>query len=92
MVHIRSAFLNLLFFLLSGRALTQQPQSPPIPPSRCSLAMFENDANAYQACMAQWALQQNWYPDPIGGLFSYQTWNGFDGFWQNGVILEAYLN
>jgi len=25
-------------------------------------------------------------------LFSYQTWNGFDGFWQNGVVLEALTN
>ena len=26
------------------------------------------------------------------GLFSYQTWNGMDGFWQNGVILETMAN
>ena len=26
------------------------------------------------------------------GLFSYQTWNGMDGFWQNGVVLETMAN
>ena len=33
-------------------------------------------------CMAQHAFQRNWFPDPIAGLFSYQSWNGMDGFWQ----------
>ena len=33
-------------------------------------------------CMAQYAFQRNWFPDPIAGLFSYQSWNGMDGFWQ----------
>ena len=26
------------------------------------------------------------------GLFSYQTWNGMDGFWQNGIALETMAN
>ena len=26
------------------------------------------------------------------GLFSYQSWNGMDGFWQNGVVLESMAN
>ena len=26
------------------------------------------------------------------GLFTYQTWNGMDGFWQNGVVLETMAN
>ena len=58
----------------------------------CTLPMFGNDTHAYMACMAENALQRNWYPSPIGGLFSYQVWNGFDGFWQNGIILETMLN
>merc|ERR1719209_1235149 len=41
---------------------------------------------------AQYALQRNWFPDPIQGLFSYQSWNGMDGFWQNGVVLESMAN
>ena len=28
----------------------------------------------------------------LQGLFSYQTWNGMDGFWQNGVVLETMAN
>ena len=32
------------------------------------------------------------FPDPIAGLFSYQTWNGMDGFWQNGVAIETMTN
>ena len=58
----------------------------------CTLAMFNNDANAMRACMTAFALQHNWYPSPIAGLFSYQTWNGFDGFWQNGAVLETLAN
>ena len=50
------------------------------------------DKAAFFSCQAQYALQRNWYPDPIGGLFSYQTWNGMDGFWQNGLAIEAMTN
>ena len=50
------------------------------------------DNAAFWSCQAQYALQRNWYPDPIGGLFSYQTWNGMDGFWQNGVVVESMVN
>ena len=50
------------------------------------------DRAAFFSCQAQYALQRNWYPDPIGGLFSYQTWNGMDGFWQNGLAIEAMVN
>jgi mannan endo-1,6-alpha-mannosidase len=28
----------------------------------------------------------------LEGLCSYQTWNGFDGFWQNGAVLETISN
>ena len=68
--------------------------STSVPDSRytCSLSMFANDTFAYMACLAENALQRNWYPSPIGGLFSYQAWNGFDGFWQNGIILETMVN
>ena len=52
----------------------------------------KNDNVALWSCQAQYALQRNWYPDPIGGLFSYQTWNGMDGFWQNGVVIESMVN
>ena len=52
----------------------------------------EFDKAALLSCQAQYALQRNWYPDPIGGLFSYQTWNGMDGFWQNGLAVEALTN
>merc|ERR1712013_587498 len=42
----------------------------------CSLEMFSNNSDAFWACRAQYALQRNWFPDPIQGLFSYQSWNG----------------
>merc|ERR1719234_2580360 len=58
----------------------------------CTLEMFSNNSAAYWACSAQFALQRNWFPDPIQGLFSYQSWNGMDGFWQNGVVLESMAN
>ena len=48
--------------------------------------------SAHLACMAQFAFQRNWYPDPIAGLFSYQTWNGMDGFWQDGIAIETMAN
>ena len=54
--------------------------------------MFNDDVAAVRSCMAAFALQHNWYPSPIAGLFSYQTWNGFDGFWQNGAVLETMAN
>ncbi len=41
------------------------------PPSRCSLEMFNGDEAAYQTCVATFVMQENWYPDPIGGMFSY---------------------
>lgn len=47
---------------------------------------------AHLACMAQHAFQRNWFPDPIAGLFSYQTWNGMDGFWQDGIAIETMAN
>ncbi|KAL3836995.1 hypothetical protein ACJMK2_022388 [Sinanodonta woodiana] len=58
----------------------------------CSLTMFGNDTGAYLACTAQVALQANWFPSPIAGLFSYLVWNGFDGFWQNGAVLEPMVS
>ena len=76
----------------------------------CTRQMFGNKSVAVLACQAQFALQRNWFPDPIQvidkycpfncimmitsskGLFSYQTWNGMDGFWQNGVVLEIMAN
>lgn len=58
----------------------------------CTREMFGNSSAALRACRAQFSLQRNWYPDPIQGLFSYQTWNGMDGFWQNGVVLETMAN
>ena len=51
-----------------------------------------NDTNAVWACRAVDALQNNWFPSPIAGLYSYLDWNGFDGFWQNGVVLETLAN
>ncbi|KAI8521481.1 hypothetical protein Bbelb_012350 [Branchiostoma belcheri] len=60
--------------------------------SSCTLEMFGNSSNAFWACRTELALQRNWFPDPIAGLFSYQTWNGFDGFWQNGAVLESVVN
>ena len=61
--------------------------------------MFGKKSVAVLACQAQFAMQRNWFPDPIQvinklmitssqGLFSYQTWNGMDRFWQNRVVLE----
>ena len=47
-----------------------RPAGPPLP---CSLSMFHNRTGAWRACRAQWALQRNWFPDPIQGLFSYQA-------------------
>ncbi|XP_065175563.1 uncharacterized protein LOC135805457 [Sycon ciliatum] len=65
----------------------------PIPAnSHCSHDMFPNDTAAYWSCKAQFSMQQNWFPDPLNGFYSYETWNGFDGFWQNGAVLEAFAN
>ncbi|CAH1792785.1 unnamed protein product [Owenia fusiformis] len=68
--------------------------SSDITEGNCTMDMFKGDTNnnAYWACLTQLALQRNWFPDPINGLFSYQTWNGFDGFWQNGAVLEPMVN
>ena len=53
----------------------------------CSREMFQNDSNALWACATLDALQHNWFPSPIAGLYDYLEWNGFDGFWQNGAVL-----
>ena len=37
--------------------------------SGCSLEMFGGDSNAYWACVTEYALQTNWFPSPIAGLF-----------------------
>ncbi|XP_061171978.1 uncharacterized protein LOC133181504 [Saccostrea echinata] len=58
----------------------------------CSMEMFGNDFSAYMACITEFAHQSNWFPSPIAGLFSYQIWNGYDGFWQNGAVLEPMAN
>lgn len=58
----------------------------------CTVEMYEGDLNAYWSCRTLDALQNNWFPSPIAGLFTYQAWNGFDGFWQNGIVLEALAN
>ena len=36
--------------------------------------------------------QINYILDIYLGLFSYQTWNGMDGFWQNGIAIETMAN
>ena len=69
--------------------------------------MFGKKSVAVLACQAQFAMQRNWFPDPIQvinkllcnlmitssqGLFSYQTWNDMDRFWQNRVVLENIAN
>ena len=72
--------------------LTSVPSSSPEKDEPCSRQMFGSSSAALQACRAQYSLQRNWYPDPIQGLFTYQTWNGMDGFWQNGVVLETMAN
>ena len=60
--------------------------------SQCNLDMFKGDLNAYLACLTEFALQSNWFPSPISGLYSYLDWNSFDGFWQNGAVLETLAN
>ncbi|KAH3833393.1 uncharacterized protein LOC127878953 [Dreissena polymorpha] len=60
--------------------------------STCSMEMYGNDTAAFWACRTQFAHQSNWFPSPIAGLFSYQVWNGYDGFWQNGAVLETMTN
>ena len=81
---------------------TSLPHDSENDPGNCTQEMYqikntdsENvtfDRAAFLSCQVQYALQRNWYPDPIGGLFSYQTWNGMDGFWQNGLAIEAMVN
>ncbi|KAK3097357.1 hypothetical protein FSP39_008978 [Pinctada imbricata] len=56
------------------------------------MEMFGGDLSAYMACKTEFAHQSNWFPSPIAGLFSYLIWNGYDGFWQNGAILETITN
>ena len=70
----------------------QQDQETVAAVEACSSEMFGNSSAALRACRAQFSLQRNWYPDPIQGLFTYQTWNGMDGFCQNGVVLETMAN
>ncbi|XP_045205151.2 uncharacterized protein LOC123557625 [Mercenaria mercenaria] len=60
--------------------------------SVCTMEMYGNDTAAYWACKIQFAHQANWFPSPIAGLFSYEIWNGYDGFWQNGAVLESFTN
>ena len=76
--------------VLSAHPTTQTDSQEKV--EACSREMFSNSSAALQACRAQFSLQRNWYPDPIQGLFTYQTWNGMDGFWQNGVVLETMAN
>ena len=82
-----SILLQLITLALVTAAAAAKKEVHP-----CNATAYGGDAMAYQACRAEYSLQMNWYPDPIGGLFSYQTWNGFDGFWQNGIVLEALVN
>ncbi|KAK3098040.1 hypothetical protein FSP39_015536 [Pinctada imbricata] len=56
------------------------------------MGMFGGDLGAYMACKTEFAHQSNWFPSPIAGLFSYLIWNGYDGFWQNGAVLETITN
>ncbi|KAL4230492.1 hypothetical protein ACF0H5_010874 [Mactra antiquata] len=58
----------------------------------CTMEMYGNDSAAYWACKIQFAHQANFFPSPIAGLFSYEIWNGYDGFWQNGAVLETLAN
>ena len=37
--------------------------------SGCTKEMFGGDENAYLACITQYALQTNWFPSPIAGLY-----------------------
>ena len=37
--------------------------------SGCSLEMFGGDSNAYWACVTEYALQTNWFPSPVAGLY-----------------------
>ena len=58
----------------------------------CSDEMFNGSQEAVQACQTVDALMYNWYPSPLEGFNSYQVWNGFDGFWQDGSALETLVN
>merc|ERR1711892_486086 len=78
--------------LVSGATVLAASWTTPDHVEPCTREMFRNKTGAFWACRAQFALQRNWFPDPIQGLFSYQTWNGMDGFWQNGVVLESMAN
>ena len=40
----------------------------------CTSGMFGSDVWADWACRTQVALQRNWFPSPIAGLFSYQVY------------------
>ncbi|CAH1800786.1 unnamed protein product [Owenia fusiformis] len=92
-INIASTFflLSVAFSSMNGLAqFMEVEQEQDV--SNCTLTMFQNDTNAYYACLTQYALQQNWFPSPIAGLFTYLDWNGFDGFWQNGAVLETMAN
>lgn len=52
-----------------------------------------NDTSmAFHSCQAAAAMNYNWFPSPIGSALSYQSWNSFSGFWQDGATLEALAN
>ena len=96
---------NVIFLVISGEYKVKDAglSNNEHDPGNCTQDMFpiktsnsqtvmRFDKAAYLSCQTQYALQRNWYPDPIEGLFTYQTWNGMDGFWQNGVAVEAMVN
>lgn len=81
-------YLYLTAKVMSASQSNQRYSGIPV----CTPDMFSGDLNAYWACRALDALQNNWFPSPIAGLFTYEDWNGFDGFWQNGIVLETLAN
>ena len=84
--------LGVAFTLFLTRFNFHQNSTPNPGRPVCTLEMFSNDTFAWWACLAVDSLQNNWFPSPIGGLFTYQAWNGFDGFWQNGLVLQTLAN
>ena len=91
------AYNNIpIFMLIIPLAFSQSFRinavPPPLDTKYCMLRMFSNDTSALWACQALDSLQHDWFPSPVAGLYTWLDWNGLNGFWQNGVILQTILD
>lgn len=87
---LQKTIFIFLILCIKVRSANGRSNNTPI----CLPDMFKNDTNgnAFLACQTLDAFQNNWFPSPIAGLFTYLDWNGFTGFWQNGAVLQPLVD